>query len=516
LNCEDIRDKLIDYIDGALDKQEEEIIKIHLKECERCRLELEQLQSITSYIENKKPQITTPNNLIENIKDKLNNKPGFKMKKRGVKVSLIVAAIAILLTVTVLAAEELNLSLKWWQKISVKQNEAVEQLIQAGYGQAVNLSAVDNNIKITIENVIGDDLNTLVSYRIEDLQKKEKYKLNLNDGIKVDGDFNNEHKKFFENIGGSMNFYSDIHFVERGCIKLEPVTKKQSMIHFSVNKINKYGSTEATVNGKWVFNIPVAKYDSKTYTLNKAMTIDEHELTFEEITIAPTATILKYKYKENSAIGYSIDYFSNIMIISNGKEYGESVMGSNSSISDGKGWNEYAVEFDTIYTDDPENIKIRVGKYGVTINNFKRFNIDMNKTFPQEFEYMGSKIIIESIKIEQDTAEVIITESLDNRNYENIDMEFKCENNIFTIQQGKWDGYVIDKNGTKMGMYEGVFAGNELNEPKSYITKRNITIRKAPPIERQNKAEKIIPKTLDIRGHSETIYIDKSIKVKLQ
>lgn len=511
MNCEDIREKLIDYIDGDLDKQEEEVVKNHLGECEECRSELEQLQSIASYIENKKQQIITPNNLVQNVKDKLNNRPGFKMKKRGVKVSFIVAAIAILLTVTVVATEELNLSLKWWAKTSVKQSEAIEQLIQEGYGQAVNLSVTDNNIKITIENIVGDDLNTLVSYRIEDLQKKEKYVLDLAGGIKAEGDFNNKDNRLDKNVSGFMNFYSDSPYVQRGCITVEPVTKKQSTIHLAIGKVNKMESRESVVNGKWEFDIPVTRYDSKTYVVNKDIIFDKHKITFQEIIIAPTATVLKYKYKDNSPRGSRINYFSDIILIGNGKEYKEKFMGSSSYSSDG---NLSAVKFDTMYIDNPSNIKIKVGKYEVATDKFKSFNIDMNKVFPQEFEYMGSKIIIEDIRLEQDTTKIVITESLDNRSYENIDIEVKCDkNNVAT--QGEWDGYMIDKNGTKLSMAEGLFAGDELNEPKSYITKRNITIKNESIVENQNKTEKIIPKKLEIRGYSETKYIDKSVKVKL-
>ncbi|MBZ9622550.1 DUF4179 domain-containing protein [Clostridium sp. FP2] len=516
MNCEDIGEKLIEYIDDSLDEQEKKIIAEHIKECEQCRLELEELQSITLYVENKKQEIITPNNLFKNIKVKLSNKPSFKMKKRGVKVTVIAAAMVVLLTVTVFAVEKLNLSLKWWQKTSVKENSAIEQLIKEGYGQTVDLSVSDNNIKITIENIIGDDLNTLVTFKIEDLQKKEKYVLDLADGIVADGDFNNKDKKFDKNIGGFMNFYSDNPYVQRGCITLNPVTKKQSMLHLVINKINKMGSREVVVKGKWEFNIPVTKYESKTYILNKEMIIDEHKLTFEEVIIAPTATVLKYKDKRNSVKGYSIDYFSNITLIGSGKEYKEKVMGSgNYYSSGGNGWDGSTVEFDSMYIDNPGKVKIKMGKYGININNFKKFNIDMNKAFPQEFEYMGSKIIIKDIMLQQDTAKIIITESLDNRNYENLDMGIKCANNISITQVQQCDGYTIDKDRTKVSMSEGFFAGDELNKPKSYVTKRTITLKKASPIEKKDKIQKIIPMTLDINGYSETRYIDKSIKVKL-
>ena len=50
MDCNKIKEKLIDYIDNKVNTEDEKEIKSHLENCQECKIEYEELKHTISYI----------------------------------------------------------------------------------------------------------------------------------------------------------------------------------------------------------------------------------------------------------------------------------------------------------------------------------------------------------------------------------------------------------------------------------------------------------------------------------
>ncbi|NLC03454.1 MAG: DUF4179 domain-containing protein, partial [Tissierellia bacterium] len=206
MNCKDMEERLITYIDGELSPEENMRVKEHLETCSTCMEEYKELKSTIDYVTDNSNNIDTSKarELDLNIKRR-------KRVKRFTRTGLIAIALSLLLVVTAVATDLFGL-MEGWKKSSEITESAWEDLLDNGVGQKLDISAIDKDIKITAEGVISDELNTIILLKIEDLKDQNKYSPTKNytgrediQGLTLSGDISSE-----QLWGDSMQIMSEI------------------------------------------------------------------------------------------------------------------------------------------------------------------------------------------------------------------------------------------------------------------------------------------------------------------
>lgn len=124
MDCNLIKEKLIDYIDSLLDSKETEEIEKHLQECKECKREYGELANTIKYVEDKEKNIKIP----KDIKININNNSPRKAKKSMVRTGIIAITLSLIFMVTAIAAEVFEFP-KWWKESSIETITAAVILI---------------------------------------------------------------------------------------------------------------------------------------------------------------------------------------------------------------------------------------------------------------------------------------------------------------------------------------------------------------------------------------------------
>lgn len=198
------------------------------------------------------------------------NKTSFNKKKKikPLRTILIAAVILTLSVATVFAAKEPILELF---KL-INPQPRITTMVDKGVGNRLNISKTDKDIKITITDVLADDLQTLISYKIEDLKSGKYYNVPYADGISID-------ERWGETAEYSnMEMYtSQFNFEDKGTLKLFAIDTEEKNIHLTFKKLttSNEGNLE-TIEGKWDFELPIKKYSGKSYDLNSTIKVDNY------------------------------------------------------------------------------------------------------------------------------------------------------------------------------------------------------------------------------------------------
>ncbi|SDK68180.1 DUF4179 domain-containing protein [Natronincola ferrireducens] len=527
MNCERIKNQLIDYLEGGMSNKEEKIIEEHMEDCEACKRELEELKAAIDYIKEESNEIIAPEDFIEGIKDKVKPSPQTTFKPpRKRRTAIMVAILLTLFVITAFATEGFGL-LNWWRDLSIRESRSVYELLDEGYGDKVDLRAVDQDISITVESILADDIKTVILLEIEDLKGANPY-ITTRNGTRFEGSFEYDEDipEEFREIGYSLlTLHSEEQHKRRFLLNLGPLKEKESTLSLNITALeNTLTDSHEVVEGNWSFEIPVTKYDITTHPINQEVEVDGNLLLIEELVVGPTATLLTYSYDPKQNREYTLEYFSDIRLISNGKQYQSRFFGGYSSSIEGR-YAQHRMEFDTIYLDNPKEVEISVGGYHVHVkaNAYESFEINIDKSFPQQFEYKGSPIIIEDVIVGEDRTEVIVLETLEGRNYESLEVDFRTNHSMSVWHQGDWEEfYFVDREGNQVqGNNNNYFYYlMEMENPKVYTTKtrfileRRSSYQNLPP-ELWGPPE-IIPTDLVIRGYKETRFADERVTIKLK
>lgn len=430
MDCNIVKDKLLDYIDGHLDSEEIKTIEDHLKVCKECSKEYAEMKSTIDYIRERSSKVDTRRelNLNPNI---------FKKKSTGrfTRIGLVAVVLTLMLAVTVFATDIWDF-LKWWEKSSERQISAWEELIENGVGQKLNISVTDKDIRVTAEGIIADDINTIILLKIEDLNGNIRFTPARGDGsqlrsLSIGGDI----RRAFEDIPPLVN-YSPLYAEDENTVKLmvytEPLDKEEGMVEVHLNKlmslINESEEAIVEVSGNWNLTIPAKKLPSRVYYVDEKIDLHGNEVVIEKITIAPTTTRIHYKLDVyNAESGRFIDDIT-FLIRDGRKTYTRSELSSGGSMA----YRSYGVvrrDFDiqSLYLENPSDFDIVINTCRYTMGGLEKYSIDWNR-LPQVIEYRNSKLTIEDIKYTEDSTEIIVKEDKGwNRKYINTYLYLKID-----------------------------------------------------------------------------------------
>lgn len=423
MDCNIIKDKLIDYIDNMLDKDEENLIHAHLEECIECKKEYEDIKESIDYIIENKYKIDTERTI--------NLTPHYKGKKgrtrKLTRTGLIAVIISIILVITAYGTDFFDF-LKWWEKSSEVRITAWEKLIDNGVGDILNISVTKDDVKITAESVIADEINTVILLRIEDLKNNIRltpsfygYEEDKTRGISIEGDIE-KHQKTQEYILEYIELYAKEENTIRLMLITNPMTKEVGDIKINIRKlIDKINENDSRIikEGNWDLEITANKIESKEVEIDEIMEFDDNEIKIKKITLAPTETNIEYEFKAyNNKMKYYLNSLSFLIEYDN-KIYGPTNIGiSHMPYTSSFGIAKGSDSLESLYLEDPSEIKLMVEQYRYSNNTYtnkgdKIYNIDFNN-LPQIIEYNNSKITIEDIIYNEDSVEIIIKEDESN------------------------------------------------------------------------------------------------------
>jgi hypothetical protein len=263
-------------------------------------------------------------------------------------------------------------------------------IVEKGVGNRLNISKTDKDIKITITDVVADDIQTLISFKIEDLKSGKIYGVNYKDGIDIKEEWVEQLK------GTNTKMYTSLFNSEgKGTLTLYPIDTDKKTINLAFTELEtKVGDSKEIVEGNWNFEIPIEKHIGKTYDINAVVKVEHYTIEFKKIKISPTLTSLSFNCRNGGKQNERVTGLEDIRIFADGKEYKPYNFGHGS-------WNAYStiasgdkgVTFETMYFDNPKNIEIKVSRIVTEIREEKpkELFIKLDETNPQEFEYLGSK-----------------------------------------------------------------------------------------------------------------------------
>lgn len=414
MNCEFVKESLLDYIDGNLESKNIELIEEHLDTCYDCKAEYLDLKSAIDHITDNSRRINTEEDI------KLDTKINKRHFKRIARTGLIAAAFSLMFVITAFATDIFGF-LEYWKKSSEVTLSAWEQLIENGVGQKLDISATDNDIKITAEGVISDEINTIILLKIEDLNGKERYVPDIYDdnrerSILLDGDILGlEHYvQGFPLWKREALYYEDENTVGL-MISTNPITKDEGNINIQINELTPFYSDKSIedreiIHGKWNISIPVEQIESKIYAVNRNIDLDGNNLIINKVILAPTTTVIDYTLDGfNKREDYLIGDIT-FLIKSGFKVYEKSELSySLNGISYDDFVSEGAFHLQSLYLENPKDIDLIINTYDYKKRGFGIYDIDYDN-LPQTLEYKGSKIVIEEMIEEDDGISLIIKE----------------------------------------------------------------------------------------------------------
>ncbi|WFD09279.1 zf-HC2 domain-containing protein [Tepidibacter hydrothermalis] len=140
MNCDKFRENISYYIDDILDDNDKREFEDHMKSCEQCRCEYEQMLILIDSL-NSVEQVPLPDNYDETLRKKLNNEK-VKAKKKWSKYMYIAASLAIVL----FSSQNID-KLK---TLDVQENPNIE-VSEYSNQEDVQQNTIQNNDKVNTE-----------------------------------------------------------------------------------------------------------------------------------------------------------------------------------------------------------------------------------------------------------------------------------------------------------------------------------------------------------------------------
>ncbi|MET3658037.1 DUF4179 domain-containing protein [Sporosarcina psychrophila] len=528
--CNDIQEHFIDYLEGNLGEMARKEIEQHLTECGNCTKDMKELQEIVAVLDSGSDFIQIPDNFMSNVRNAVSNTQNSRRKKSKHRATMgIVATLFLTLFVgTAVATNSFTSVMDWWKDLSNKQNEQMQDYVQQGLGEYLNLETESNGVKVTITSVVADDIQTLIYYEIEDEQKDNNYMINFSKGLQItnqDEIWNIKDEPSYSPVSSSLSIYSESNHVYRGRLGAAPMSTDEGTIHLELSKLEKLSNTPRDtegsqsisigtnefIEGDWRFDIPVKKHPAIVHEFEVETEIDGNPVIFDKLTIAPTITVLSYRYR-NENPDRKIQYLTIASLESKGKHvYGQQgLAGSGGGGGSADGWNSVETTFESLYFEKPTDVLIHIGSASYSIEEQAQFAVDVSKELPQTFEYGGNKISIKQIEVGERT-KIEMTEELHHKRvYERLDYRFYDKDGQGASGGTNVDGYYIDKHGGKYKVNENFYRLNELEHPRFFSTEHHIQLY------RDDKEGDFVPAVLEIEGYSVTSFYDDIIEISFE
>lgn len=528
MSCKDYQDRFIDYLENTVNKQEASELESHLKGCLACQKEFQEIREMVSILEKEEETIQIPNHFMSNVRRKVKETER-KNKKSRKRQSVIGLAAALFLTVfagTAVATNGFTTLFDWWKDLSNKESEQLQQYIEEGVGEDLNLEVESNGIKVKITGVVADEIQTFVYYEVENTNGIDKYMIDYSNGLEIanqDELWTSGSEIFASPVNNQLYLYSEDENSYKGRLGVLPMSELEGTIELKLSKLQKVTNDPSNqeaistdkkedaeyIEGEWSFEVPVKKQSVRVDELNLETEVEGHQVVFDKITIAPTATILSYRYQEGQT-DKKLEFIEIASLETREKQVLSLPFhsGGFSENEAGSGWVSAEAVFESLYLEKPEEITVNLGQLQYFVQNKEVFEVDVTNAFPQTFEYLENKISIEKMELGNPTRFVITEELPADRKYEMLRYRvFNKDGHGSTASS--INGYYIDKKGDQYKLMDYMFRKNELEQPKFFSTEHRVEMSG------EGQTGQVIPVGIEIEGYTTSVYTDKKIEITL-
>lgn len=521
------QDKFLSYLNRTIARTDKIELEIHLHTCQRCQSGLAAFQDTINILYDEAQSINIPTDFLNVVVNRINKveeikrKKSKKQKRIGIAFTSMIAVFMIIGFVT----NGFAYAYYTWLGLQGKEDEALLNYLKSGLGEPLNLVQENNGIRVTIKSAIADEFQTLIYYEVENLNNDDQYAINVWDGVIIPDEVTTLNQTTYPINQLPIQPLKSEGNIFKGTISLLPILDETKTIKLNISKLQKmdedfenalwmyYYGTEGYIHGKWDFEIPIEKKSSIVHEVDKVITVDGIPIQFDSFIIAPTVTVLHFRPEVTSdEISLNEVYFKGIK--TEEKITKPLLFGYSFPIHSLEGgYNGYHAVFNTMYFEKPKEVDVLLNSLSYFTSDNYKVDIDMNKPFPQTFDYMGSNISIEKVILGQPTKIEMKMELNEGRKFESLSLEFLDQHELTPTSMGvmEIDGTFMDRNGKKLDLDEHTYYSlmQEQNIPRQYQTKMTIEVLN------DNLLEEFIPSKLQIQGNQRTTYLDEVIKFHL-
>jgi hypothetical protein len=385
-------------------------------------------------------KIDIPNNLMDNVENRLRQHIKDKRKKRYIHNAVAAIALLVILPTSTLVFAQYNDSIPYKQEIDLaRENKNITE---------VNRTFNFKDVKFTIKEIVADDTGAEVIYDVSN----PKYSINkINFGDKDDKAFNSWGYSFPASYTTSDNkekaFCITMDNNAANYMHNNPVTIKIDSLTFNddktsdniIDKVSSIFNNNNNLNVDWTLKMQIPMQQVKVIPVNKEYVLDIGVLKINSLKIGVLKSILDYSFvpkdKTVSNINpiFSVRLDNNYIISNSSCGYGNnsgyssgSTPSNNTEFGLGQNTGIYGTqEFESIYYNKINEIGIKL--IGIRANydfsNLDIYKIDKNK-LPMEFAYNGEKIKITSISQKGNSTIYTFQYDKTNRIYSDFDFLF--------------------------------------------------------------------------------------------
>jgi RNA polymerase sigma factor (sigma-70 family) len=518
--CKEYHKDYIDYLEKTMERSKKIDLEVHIYHCQNCQEDLASFQNVMLTMLNltdRMEDFLVPSGIMEKVKDRLAEKEHTrqnKIKKRKRRGIVFASVIVLLIGIVFFTGAYTNLYYTW-----TEEDLELRAFLQQDLGERLNLIAESDGVKIKIKSASADDIQTLVIYEIEDTKEDNQYMMNYHDGVIVENG-----NEILQNINNPMYYAPDLESdvnkkeknVFRGKMSLPPLKTDNGTIKLKVTRLQELVPiNEAYQNieyktGEWYFEIPLTKKPSIVYELAEETEIEGIPVRFDQLIIAPTATILQYGINSEQ-IEKRLDVlnFNNLEV--NNKKlkadlYGRSYVESQQDMN----WFTSRMRFDPLFGEKPKEVKVQFESVHLTVEDRKTIELHPSKAYPQTFEYAGTTISIDKVEVGQPSTVVISNHDIENREYEMLQLNIIGEDgNENSSMEMDSEVVLVDKNGIEYDMNDYPFNYEEIEQPRYFHTVQRMKLHSINP------DEKVVPKRLELYGYNSTKYLDDVVEISL-
>ena len=522
--CEEYREKFIDYLGRTLEREDKVELEMHLHSCGGCQRELASFQEIILILKDDTDTSGIPSEFMEKVKSRVEEAEKRRMlkKRKRSRFGLTAAGIVTFLICTGFVTNSFSHLYYSWVGWKHHEDEQMITYLKAGLGEQLDMEQVNNGVKVKIKTAVADDVQTLIYYEIEDLNGENQYLINPNEGIRVENEFdvlNRENYNMYYPSFEKSDLETEEKNVYKGKMTLPPIKEDEATIELEVMNLQKvvddakrsepmYYEQLEFVKGEWSFKIPVTKEPSIVHDLAVEKEVGGVPIRFDKLTIAPTATVLEYSY-ENGPSDKRINHIGLDSLETQEGEAEALLYGGGGFIGSSSNRISLETSFETLYFEDPEELKVHFGPYQLFFEKKKVIDIDMSKEFPQTFDYLGKNLTIEYVKPGDPTKIEIRNDIKENKEFDRIELNVLTEDQRGLTMGGAGEGVLVDKSGKIYDLEDRSVSYEDLEQPR-YIQTSYIF-----EMANEYSDEQVIPLSLEIYGYSTTQYTDETVDISL-
>lgn len=534
--CPEYHRLYVDYLERSIERTEKVAFEMHIHQCPGCQEDLATFQETLLELREFFEQSHVPEGFrlkLDGLIDTEMEKRKKKNKKRK-RTGIIALVAAFLLLFTGFMTDGFASIYYTYADWKNDEDPLLREFYQSGIGERLNLTAEDNGVKITIKTAIADEIQTLVYYEIEDMEKDRRLMVDTENGFTIENQFDvlaGEDRGVYIDEG-EMTPKEETH-VQKGTLSLPTVADdvKDAVVKLTFSQLITMSSDMKTpfdiytvnseglelTQGEWSFEIPVEKQESRVMKLDQEIEVEGLPVRLDELIIAPTTTGLLYSLREDEREEDLSSYYLlfDSIKIKDGRSLANWFSGRSVYHEDrSDGWSAYRQYFKSLYFEKLTDPEVVFSTLQMHVPEKLKFHIDSTKSFPQVHEYGGGTIVVEEPPKDH-PSEVTMTMPLTNeRNFDTVYIrskeESEGEGDIWN--DGEMETIYVDRDGKEISeedwIYEEIWEGNY---PRALSVKQTFKLTK-----HGEPAPDLIPTEFIIDGYEKTVFLDQSVPLKFK